>query len=73
MKKVPIKDIDYVILFAEKLKESPELFNNQKVFIEGQFRSSRDLFTKSFGKGDRFKLFARKYLAKRGIIKNDKI
>jgi len=64
---IPIKDMDYVELFANNLKKNKSLFEQQKKLIESQFQSSRLLFRKRFG--DNFKINARKYLKEIGLIK----
>lgn len=67
MKKVPITDMDYVELYAKKLKNNPELFQQQKMLIESQLKASRELFMKRFGEKN-FKENARKYLQGIGLI-----
>lgn len=62
-----MNDIDYVELFARKLKENNKLFGQQKMIINSQLKSSKELFRKMFGND--FKLNARIYLKKRGLIK----
>ncbi len=63
---VPITDLDYVKLFAEKLKNDNRLFVEQKKFIESQIKMSSSLFQKMFAED--FKTNARKYFRKRKII-----
>ncbi len=65
---IPIKDSDYVELYAEKLKNDNSLFKQQKMLIESQLHSSSSIFRKMFGKGDSFKINARKYLKSIGLI-----
>lgn len=60
------KDIDYVELYAEKLKNDNRLFKQQKVLIESQMKSSSSFFKNAF-KGN-FKRNARAYLKKTGIL-----
>ncbi|MBU1051121.1 MAG: hypothetical protein KJ718_01050 [Nanoarchaeota archaeon] len=67
--KKPIKDMDYVKLFAEKLKKDNSLFKQQKMLIESQLQASRSLFRNMFGTGEEFKKNARIYLRKVGLIK----
>ncbi len=55
-----MNNLDYVVLYAKKLKENNKLFKQQKQLIEDQLRASQSLFKNSF-RGD-FKLNARKYL-----------
>lgn len=66
-------DMDFVELYARRLKENNSLFSQQKVLIESQMKSSRSFF-KNFLKGN-FKKNARDYLKKRGLIKfkSDKV
>lgn len=59
----PRTDMDYVELYAKKLKEDNSLFRQQKKLIESQLKSSSSLFKNMFGKAD-FKENARKYLRK---------
>jgi len=61
-------DLDYVEIYAENLKTNPELFKQQKRFIESQMHSSKSFFKNLF-KGKDFKTEARKYLKGRGLIK----
>jgi hypothetical protein len=66
--KKPIKDLDYVELYAEKMKEDNSLFKQQKVLVESQLLGSSSLFKNMFSEGD-FKVLAREYLRKVGLIK----
>jgi hypothetical protein len=59
MKKI-LSDLDYVVIYANKLKRHKELFEQQKKLVENQFKASSSLFKNSFGRD--FKLNARKYL-----------
>ena len=59
-------DLDFVELYANKLKKDNSLFSQQKMLIESQIKSSRSFFN-NFGK--EFKKKAREYLRKRGLIK----
>lgn len=61
MKKVPVTDMDFVELIAEKLKNDPKIFKNHKDFIEGQMFMSQSFFKRYF-KEDNFKEQAREYL-----------
>ncbi len=65
---IPKKDLDYVELYAKKLKKDNSLFAQQKKLIESQMKSSHSLFANSFLDKD-FKTNARKYLWKRGLLK----
>ena len=65
--KKPITDLDYVELFANKMKEDNSLFKQQKALIESQFIASRSLFRNAFGQKE-YKKNARKYLKQRGLI-----
>ena len=58
-------DIDFIDLYARRLKEDNSLFSQQKVLIESQMKSSRSFF-RNFFRGD-FKKNARDYLKKRGL------
>jgi len=68
MRKKAKTDMDYVKLFASKLREDNSLFKQQKKLIESQLHSSRELFRKRFGTGKNFKKNARAYLRKIGLI-----
>jgi len=66
----PISDIDYVELYAEKMKHDKSIFKQQKELIEAQLNSSSDLSKKMFS--GNFKLFkskAREYLRAVGLLK----
>jgi len=64
----PVTDMDYVELYAKKLKEDKRHFEQQKVIIESQMESSISVFRNMFGEGEEFKANARDYLKKMGII-----
>ncbi len=59
-------ELDYVELYAKKIKADGALFNQQKKLIESQLRGSSSLFKNMFS-GD-FKSNARKYLKQIGLI-----
>ncbi|MDP3733759.1 MAG: hypothetical protein Q8R37_00890 [Nanoarchaeota archaeon] len=61
-----MKEIDYVELYAQKVREDSSLFTQQKRLIEAQLQGSSSLFKKMFS-GD-FKVKARNYLRGRGLI-----
>ena len=63
---VPKTNLDYVELYAKKLKTDNSLFSQQKSLIESQIKISHSFFLNSFG--ENFKVKARKYLKKRGLI-----
>ena len=65
---IPRTDLDYVELYANKLKEDNSLFKQQKMLIESQLHGSSDLFRKMFGTQNNFKLNARKHLKSIGLI-----
>ena len=63
MKKIEMKiltDLDYVKLYAEKLKKDNRLFEQQRKLIESQLKASSSLFKNKFK--ENFKENARKYL-----------
>ena len=64
----PTTDMDYVELFAQKLKANANLFRQQKMLIESQLHSSWELFGKMFGTGEGFKTKARSYLKGLGVL-----
>lgn len=61
-KKIPKTDLDYIELYANKLKNDNGLFKQQKMLIESQFKTSSSIFRKMFGTGKMFKINARRYL-----------
>ncbi len=63
-----LNDLDYVILYAKRLKADFNLFKQQKKLIESQLHSSSSLFKNTFAK-DNFKKGAREYLKNIGLIK----
>ena len=62
----PKTNLDYVEIYAKKLKMDNKLFSQQKSLIESQMKISQSFFLNSFG--ENFKAKARKYLMKRGLI-----
>jgi len=65
----PLTDLDYVVLYANRLKKDNSIFKQHKLLIESQLSSSKSLFRNMFGKGENFKRQAREYLRKIGLIK----
>ena len=63
-----VKEIDYVKLYAEKLKRDKNLFAQQRMLINSQIIASRELFRNAFGKGEEFKKNARRFLKSTGRI-----
>ena len=61
-----MKEIDYVELYAKKLREDNSLFQQQRILIEAQLQGSSSLFKKMFS--GNFKAKARKYLRGIGLI-----
>ena len=61
-----LTDLDYVEMYAEKLKNDNRLFKQQKMLIESQLISSRSFFRNMFPTN--FKSGARKYLKAVGLI-----
>jgi hypothetical protein len=59
-------DMDFIVLYSNKLKEDSSLFEQQKRFLESQLKASKSLFSNWAGKD--FKVRAREYLNKRGLI-----
>ena len=72
MKKIPLTDKDFIILYANKLRSDNSLFLQQKKLIEGQLKSSKKLFSNMFGIED-FKNNARDYLKSRHMINKKNI
>ena len=65
---IPKTDLDYVEIYAEKLKENPKFFKQQKKLIESQLKSSSELIKQRFPK-ENFKISMRNHLRKIGILK----
>ncbi|MBS1266505.1 MAG: hypothetical protein MAG795_00472 [Candidatus Woesearchaeota archaeon] len=53
--------MNYVKFYAKQLKKDNSIFKQQKLLIESQIKSSRQIFS-HFGKGATFRKNARKYL-----------
>lgn len=66
--KVPIKELDYVELYAESIKDNPSFFEQQKLLIESQMSASNSIFKNNF-KNEKFKEKAREYLRKIGLLR----
>ncbi|MBL7148243.1 MAG: hypothetical protein ISS82_05440 [Nanoarchaeota archaeon] len=66
--KIPINDLDYVEIYAMKLREDNSFFVQQKKLIESQLYGSSSLFKNMFTCGKDFKINARKYLKEIGLI-----
>lgn len=67
LKQIPQTDLDYVEIYAEKLRENPNLFKQQKELIDSQLESSSALTKKRFSKED-FKKQVRIHLRKIGVF-----
>ena len=67
-KSKPMQDIDYVEFYAKELSGNNKLFEQQKKLIESQLKGSSSLFKKTFSNKN-FKLNARRYLRKVGLLK----
>ena len=64
---IPKTRMDYIEIYAKRLKEDNSLFKQQKMLIESQLHSSSALFKGMFAKGKEFKANARKYLSSIGL------
>lgn len=64
----PLKDMDYVSFHAKRLKNDNTLFEEQRMFLESQLASGRELARRRFGTGRNFKRNARIYLKNIGLI-----
>jgi len=64
---VPKTEIDYIKIYAEKLKSDSSIFDSQKRFIESQLKASISLFRNAFPK-NKFKEKAREYLKARMLV-----
>jgi len=62
-----MNDLDYVELYANRIKNDNRLFSQQKKMIESQLHSSSSLFTKMLS-GSNFKKAAREYLKNAGLL-----
>jgi len=60
-KQIPKTDLDYVELYAEKLKKNNKFFKQQKELIDSQLSASSDLTRKRFP-GKDFKTQIRSHL-----------
>ena len=67
LKQIPKSDLDYIEIYAKKLKENPNFFKQQKELIESQLSSSSDLTKKRFS-GENFKTQARDHLKEIGVV-----
>ena len=63
---VLLSNEDYVIFYARKLKEDKEIFKQQKMLIDSQMKSSKEIFKKKFEKD--FKKNAMIYLRAIGLL-----
>ena len=63
MKKENLKsDLDFIKLYAIKIREDNKYFKQQKSLIDSQLKASQSLFRNRFGTGEKFRINARKYL-----------
>ena len=60
-------DVDYVEMYARRLKNDNSIFAQQKKLIESQLQGSSSLFSNAFSGGD-FRKVARKYLKGVGLL-----
>lgn len=67
LKQIPRTDLDYIEVYAEKLRENPEFFKQQKELIDSQLSSSSELAKKRFPK-ENFKFQVRAHLKEMGIF-----
>lgn len=63
LKQKPKSDLDYIEIYAKKLRENPALFKQQKELIESQLSSSSEITKKRFPK-ENFKSQVRIHLKK---------
>lgn len=61
-----MNDLDYVELYARKIRDDNSLFKQQRKLIESQFKGSSSLFRNMFSED--FKSGARRYLKERGLL-----
>jgi hypothetical protein len=62
-----LSDLDYVEMYAERLRKDNRLFAQQKMLIDSQMRASRSFFGVMLS-GPDFKRQAREYLKKVGLL-----
>jgi hypothetical protein len=62
-----LSDLDYVEMYAERLRKDNRLFAQQKMLIDSQMRASRSFFS-SMLSGPDFKQRAREYLKNVGLL-----
>ncbi len=67
LRQIPKTDLDYVELYAKKLRENPEFFKQQKELIESQMSSASALTKQRFSK-ENFKVQARAHLKEIGVF-----
>ncbi len=67
LKQIPKTDLDYIEIYAKKLKENPKFFKQQKELIESQLASSSEITKKRFSK-ENFKTQARVHLKEIGVF-----
>ena len=67
LNQIPKSDLDYIEVYAKKLRENPEFFKQQKELIESQLSSSSDLTKKRFSK-ENFKTQVRAHLKEIGVV-----
>ncbi len=60
--------MDYIKIYAERLRKDNAMFKQQKMLIESQLQSSSQIFRSMFGDGKDFEKNARTYLRKVGMI-----
>ena len=65
--KKPDTNMDYVEVYAQKIKDDNRLFQQQKKIIESQLRSSSSFFRNMFA-GQDFKQSSRMYLKSVGLL-----
>jgi len=70
LKQIPKTDLEYVEIYAEKLKENPKFFKQQKELIDSQLINSSALIKQRFSK-ENFKARIRDNLRKLGILNID--
>lgn len=63
----PVTDLDYVELYARKLRNDNSLFAQQRTLIESQLQGSASIFRSMF-QGTDFRKKAREYLKATGVL-----
>ncbi len=67
MKKIPLTDLEYVEFYAQQLLNNPKFFEQQKMLINSQLKSSKATFQNMFSSKN-YEPESRAYLHEIGLI-----